>query len=112
MASVVALVTVRLRLSTNISRRVFGKKDSIFYGRKLQRKMGKYYVVVVRVSYEGKFINSRPCSECIKYMRKVGIGKVYYSTDDGDFNCEKVSQMEITHYSSGYKHMMKQKYSK
>jgi hypothetical protein len=44
---------------------------------------------------------SRPCKECWEVMHTLGIRKVYYTTADGKWMSEKVSNMEITHRSSG-----------
>ena len=40
-------------------------------------------VFVVRVSFSGEFRNSRPCARCHAYMKKIGVSRVFYSTDGG-----------------------------
>lgn len=44
---------------------------------------------------------SKPCKECWEVMRTLGIRKVYYTTGDGRWMCEKVVGMESTYRSSG-----------
>jgi len=40
-------------------------------------------VFVVRVNCSGEFRNSRPCARCHAYMKKMGVSRVFYSTDRG-----------------------------
>ena len=45
-------------------------------------------VFVVRVNVSGQFRNSKPCENCQRFMRRVGVQKVYFSTDSGfDMMC-------------------------
>jgi hypothetical protein len=39
--------------------------------------------------------NSRPCNNCINKMNKIGIRKVYYSTQDGNIVYEFVKEMKL-----------------
>ena len=40
-------------------------------------------VFVVRVSCSGELRNSRPCENCHAYMKKMGVSRVFYSTNVG-----------------------------
>jgi hypothetical protein len=58
------------------------------------------YILRVRKGSE-EWALSRPCRECWEVMHTLGIRKVYYTTGEGTWICEKVASMEITHRSSG-----------
>lgn len=45
----------------------------------------KYMMLVVRFR-NGKVMNSKPCSNCMKKLRNANIGKVYYTGSDGLIN--------------------------
>ena len=62
---------------------------------------GFYDLLVVRVNPSGQLINSKPCCMCIYIMKLYGINKVYYSTGNGAIKCERVRDIEETHYSKG-----------
>jgi deoxycytidylate deaminase len=82
--------------------------NSLFYDskghRKLRRKLAKTDILVFRETVYG-IKNSKPCSECIKTMKNMGIRRVYYSTDDGILVYEKVSDMFSTHRSQMTRHI-------
>ena len=40
-------------------------------------------VFVVRVSFSGELRNSRPCDNCRAFMKKMGVSRVFYSTNVG-----------------------------
>ena len=40
-------------------------------------------VYVCRVNAQGGFLNSKPCCNCMKFMRENGVSKIYYSDDNG-----------------------------
>ena len=58
------------------------------------------YIVRVKKGTED-WAMSRPCRECWEVMDTLGIRKVYYTTGEGTWTCERVASMEITHRSSG-----------
>jgi hypothetical protein len=64
---------------------------------KLRKKLSKTDILVFRKCENGRIKNSRPCSECLETMKKLGIRRVYYSSDDGSIICEKVSTMVSLH---------------
>ncbi|AAR26853.1 FirrV-1-A29 [Feldmannia irregularis virus a] len=43
-------------------------------------------VYVCRVNARGKFMNSKPCQNCMNYMKHRGVYRVYYSDDAGGFS--------------------------
>jgi deoxycytidylate deaminase len=65
-----------------------------------------YDIVVFRYNKSTlELANSRPCSRCIKLLKKNKIKNVYYSTDSKEILKEKVKDMdeESAHVSSGVK---------
>lgn len=67
----------------------------------LKRLMSKTYIIVIRIGGHGhnSVINSRPCQNCINYMKNIGIKKIYYSNEDGNFTGEHITYMESNHLS-------------
>src|SRR5579863_1839749 len=62
--------------------------DAIYnYRRKKSR--GKKYLIVIRINKAGNFINSKPCSKCIKVLKGTDISRVYYTNSNGQIICEK-----------------------
>jgi hypothetical protein len=86
------------------------KPGKVFYGTRKMRDARKakkrcvegcdMYIVRVKKDTE-EWAMSRPCKECWEVMHTLGIRKVYYTTAEGTWMCEKVASMEITHRSSG-----------
>lgn len=62
----------------------------------------KYHVLVIRIDRNGNLKNSKPCSECIQFMKTFGgIRNVYYTDSNGDLICEKLTDMYTSHNSKG-----------
>lgn len=57
----------------------------------------KMKLVVIRIDAHGSFVLSRPCNNCIDYMRLFGVKHVMYSSETGDFIQEKVDIMDKLH---------------
>jgi hypothetical protein len=86
------------------------KPGKLFYGTKKTRDTRKakkrcvegcdMYIVRVKKDTED-WAMSKPCRECWEVMHTLGIRKVYYTTANGTWTCEKVASMETTHRSSG-----------
>ena len=64
--------------------------------------------MVVRVTAEGELRDSRPCRDCLKWLRQYKVRRVYYSTDDGVVVSERVRDMTTEWVSLGYRNMTKQ----
>jgi len=43
--------------------------------------------------------DSKPCSNCLSVLKKMGINRIWYSTGDGKVICEKTAKMTTTHLS-------------
>ena len=90
--------------------KVAKKPGKVFYGTRKTRDTRKaknrcvkgcdMYIARVKKDTE-EWAMSRPCKECWEVMHTLGIRKVYYTTAEGTWMCEKVASMEITHRSSG-----------
>ena len=46
-------------------------------------KYDNLVVYVCRINRRGGFMMSKPCSNCMAFMKKQGVSKVYYSDEDG-----------------------------
>lgn len=91
------------------------KKDSLYKTihaeinllKSLKRNLyNKIDIIVIRINKSSDLKNSRPCSDCIRYLKEHGIRKVYYSNSAGDIVCEKVKNMEEYHTSSWNKNII------
>lgn len=60
--------------------------------------------MVVRV-VNGGFRGSKPCKECTEFLKKLQIGKISYSNDDGSITTERVRDLKSNHLSSAYRRM-------
>lgn len=58
-------------------------------------------IIVIRINKSSSLRNSRPCSDCINKLDKVGIRKVIYSNETGELVSEFVKDMPKIHTSSG-----------
>lgn len=58
-------------------------------------------IIVIRINKSSSLRNSRPCSDCINKLEKVGIRKVFYSDENGELVSEFVKDMPKNHISSG-----------
>lgn len=76
---------------------------SVFYvaqtGKKRNNDLSNLTLIVVRYS-GGKFSFSKPCKHCIEKIKEVGIRKVLYSDDDGNFIEEKTRDLKNDHICS------------
>lgn len=66
----------------------------------IRNKRKKLNIIVIRVNKKGELTLSRPCTRCIINLRETeAIDKVFYSNVNGDIVMEKLSEMELLHYS-------------
>ena len=65
-----------------------------------ERKVKGLHILVIRINKSGIIRYSRPCSECIKKLQKLGIQKIYYSNEYGNITWEYTQNMEFKHVSS------------
>lgn len=42
-------------------------------------------ICVLRINRQGLILGSKPCENCDKLLKAVGLNNIYYSTDNGDF---------------------------
>jgi tRNA(Arg) A34 adenosine deaminase TadA len=61
----------------------------------------KSFIMVLRISRTGTIHDSKPCSECLKYMKKYGVKRICYSNQNGDFVIEKACEL-VTNYKTLY----------
>jgi deoxycytidylate deaminase len=66
-----------------ISNRFIGHAEQMtLYKYNKQRDLKNCILVVIRVS-KTQICDSKPCHNCLKYIRERGIKKILYSTNDG-----------------------------
>lgn len=67
-----------------------------------KRKMNKLIVINIRISKDGKISQSCCCIECAKLLNKMGVTKVYYTDEHGNFVKDKIKNiMSYAKKSSG-----------
>lgn len=47
--------------------------------------LSKYKLVVIRINRHNQTTNSKPCIGCQGVIKQFGVGQVWYSTDNGNF---------------------------
>lgn len=65
----------------------------------------KYNLWVIRYSTKNGLVDSKPCSKCIKYIKKrmYYVDNIVYSNQDGGLTCENIENIKSNHISIGYK---------
>lgn len=64
----------------------------------------KCNIYVVRISNTTKeYLNSKPCSNCIKILKYYNLSKTYYSSENNSFSVEKIKDLKSNHLSQGFK---------
>lgn len=66
-----------------------------------KRKMSKYTIWNIRWSRDGKVVSSKPCINCQRALLDVGINNIIFSTQDGRFIKDKVSNLVCKPSSGG-----------
>lgn len=77
---------------------VFYEKKA-FISKERNRCLKKLNMVVIRVNNSNQLTNSKPCCNCIYYLRLYGIKNIYYSNENGEIIKEKISEIETNHTS-------------
>lgn len=62
-------------------------------------------MIVLKSDKNGVLRISRPCSHCIRLLKRCGVGRVIYSDEDGSFVEESVSGMDekTAHVTTGWR---------
>tara|TARA_B100000795_G_C22770612_1_gene427694 strand:- start:378 stop:863 length:486 start_codon:yes stop_codon:yes gene_type:complete len=97
----------KLQCSFHAEIDVINKWESIFIKGKEQRdflyirkKAKKFNIYVVRLRKScSHFVESTPCNECSKTIKKYGFKNIYYSNADGSFEKVKVKYLTSIHNS-------------
>ena len=58
---------------------------------------------VVRISKNNTFTESKPCCDCLAFIKRVGIKRIGYTTSDGCLKIENTSKISSTHLSHAQK---------
>jgi deoxycytidylate deaminase len=82
---------------THCNRTIHAEEDAI---RKLPFRKNKKKIeidlLVIRINKNGKLLNSKPCSNCLKKMKNIKgykIKYVHYSTENGTIVTQKLSDL-------------------
>ena len=62
-------------------------------------------VLVIRINYQDRLVNSRPCSECINKMRNIKgypISNVHYSNENGTITTSNLNELCSSHQHTSY----------
>ncbi len=54
----------------------------------------KYKLLVVRFK-DNNLVDSKPCIDCLKFLYKFGINRVYYSNADGQIISQTIADLEL-----------------
>lgn len=73
-------------------------KNSVFYVSKTNKKIARILrnikIIVIRYSKSRQdFAISMPCMKCKHFLHKLGISKIEYTGDNGEFMCSKVKDI-------------------
>ncbi len=79
------------------------------YGRNFVKHTKKYNVWVVRVknTLDNNYTFSKPCFYCSALLKKYGFFKVYYTLDEHNIQCTKISELDSTHKSNSQRYIEK-----
>ena len=75
------------------------KKSNYKIDYNIKKKSKKIQIIVIRWNGH-RFVNSKPCINCINFMKFVGIKEIYYSNNNGDIVSEKIKNITTSHKSS------------
>ena len=89
----------------------FSLHAEVMLGKRLNKKLKikdshKYDLWVIRYSiHKNKCLESKPCYNCIKYIKKKMpyVNNIIYSTNNDNFIKEKISNISNKHVSLGYR---------
>lgn len=72
---------------------------------KIRKKFSQIDLVVIKYS-KNKLGMSKPCLDCLKIIKIVGIKNIIYSDSKGNIVSEKTNKMETSHLSKAQKNQM------
>ena len=65
------------------------------------RKISKFEIWVVRCDRNGDLVNSKPCRHCRNSLLRLGIHKIVYTNEEGDFIKADLRYLDDCYISSG-----------
>lgn len=80
----------------------------VFYRNKkkvIKKKFRNGKLLVLRIGKNGEYLNSKPCLNCIKFMKQFDIKTISYSDSNGDIITEKIDDIVTNHVSNGNKQL-------
>jgi len=80
--------------------------DNLSYCKKL--KGLRYKILVVRITLDGRLVNSKPCQLCISHLKNSEcITKIFYSDDNGNIVGQNINSIETDHLSKATKNFLR-----
>lgn len=73
----------------------------------IKRIIGKYTLWVGRITRDNRIANSMPCSDCLKKLKRIGIKRIGFSNDNGDFVICNIIQLSNNHLSKAQRDCIK-----
>jgi deoxycytidylate deaminase len=60
------------------------------------------WVIQIKYTDNNKIVlaESKPCTCCLKVIKKYGISRIWYSTNKGTIECKKTQDIKTKHVSS------------
>lgn len=74
-------------------------RKQFFNKQQIERIMSKYTLWVGRITRDDIIANSMPCSDCLKKLKKIGIKRIGFSNENGDFVICNINQLTNNHLS-------------
>ena len=71
---------------------------STYLSKNKPSNLSKSTLVIIRINRQGELCLSKPCANCIKYLKYYGIKKIFYSSDTG-FETTSSTEIKNTHMS-------------
>ena len=91
-----------------MSENKYGKPDNhsemnvitAYLSKNKPENLTKGVLVIIRINRQGELCSSKPCANCIKYIKRYGIKKIFYSSNTGFelTSCDKIENNHLSLY--------------
>lgn len=61
----------------------------------------KFSLLVVRINRSGEFLCSKPCADCIRYLRRTNIDKIWYFDNEQNLHRESIKTISNEYITCG-----------
>ncbi len=73
--------------------------------KKIKKQLAGCSMIVLRVDASGRLTESKPCLDCTKHLKLLGIKHVFYSSFGGNIISEKIKDLQTSHLCRSRKAM-------